>query len=58
VLFRSILIGQKLAPDVINAAAEATYKLAKPMDNADASYAWRKKMVRVYVARALSEFTS
>ncbi len=50
-----ILIGQKLTSDVIDAAAEAAYKPAKPMDNADASYAWRKKMVRVYVARALSE---
>ncbi|HEX7592921.1 MAG TPA: FAD binding domain-containing protein, partial [Anaerolineae bacterium] len=50
-----ILIGQKLTPDVIDAAAEAAYKPAKPMDNADGSYAWRKKMVRVYVARALSE---
>ena len=48
-----ILIGQKLTPDVIDAAADAAYKPVKPMDNADASYAWRKKMVRVYVARAL-----
>lgn len=48
-----ILVGQKLTADVIDAAAEAAYKPAKPMDNADAAYAWRKKMVRVYVARAL-----
>lgn len=50
-----ILIGQKLEPEIIAAAAEAAYKPAKPMDNADASYAWRKKMVRVYVERALTE---
>lgn len=50
-----ILIGQKLTPDVIDAAAQAAYTPAKPMDNADAAYAWRKKMVRVYVQRALSE---
>jgi 4-hydroxybenzoyl-CoA reductase subunit beta len=50
-----ILIGQKLEPDVIAAAAEAAYKPAKPMDNADASYAWRKRMVRVFVERALIE---
>jgi CO/xanthine dehydrogenase FAD-binding subunit len=49
------LLGQKLTPDVIDAAAEAAFKPVKPMDNADASYAWRKKMVRVYVARALKE---
>ena len=48
-----ILIGQKLTPDVIAAAAEAAYKPAKPMDNADLNYAWRKKMVRVYITRAL-----
>jgi 4-hydroxybenzoyl-CoA reductase subunit beta len=53
-----ILIGQKLTPDVINAAAEAAYKPAKPMDNADASYAWRKKMVRVYVERALAQLAN
>ena len=52
-----ILIGQKLTGDVIEAAAEAAYKPAKPMDNADAAYAWRKKMVRVYVQRALAELT-
>jgi len=52
-----IILGQKLTPDVIAATAEAAYKPAKPMDNADASYAWRKKMVRVYVARALEELS-
>ncbi len=50
-----VLLGQKLSADVIDAAAEAAYKPAKPMDNADAAYAWRKKMVRVNVARALGE---
>ncbi len=52
-----MLIGQKLTGNVIEAAAEAAYKPAKPMDNADAAYAWRKKMVRVYVQRALAELT-
>jgi 4-hydroxybenzoyl-CoA reductase subunit beta len=52
---QQVLIGQKLTPDVIAAAAEAAFKLAKPMDNADGAYAWRKKMVRVYVRRALTE---
>jgi len=54
----NILIGEKLTQDVINATAEAAYKPAKPMDNADASYAWRKKMVRVYVGRALGELAT
>jgi 4-hydroxybenzoyl-CoA reductase subunit beta len=50
-----ILIGQRLTREVIDAAAEAAFKPAKPMDNADLNYAWRKKMVRVYVARALGQ---
>jgi 4-hydroxybenzoyl-CoA reductase subunit beta len=50
-----ILVGQKLESEIIEAAAEAAYKPAKPMDNADLNYSWRKKMVRVYVQRALSE---
>ncbi len=53
-----ILLGNRLEPEVINAAADAAYKPAKPMDNADASYAWRKKMVRVQVARALGEMAA
>ncbi len=53
-----ILVGQKLDDDVVDAAAEAAYKPAKPMDNADAAYAWRKKMVRVNVARALRELSA
>jgi len=53
-----ILVGQKLTADVIDAAAEAAYKFAKPMDNADGAYAWRKKMVRVYVTRALEQIAS
>ncbi len=53
-----VLIGQKLEPPVIAAAAEAAYTPAKPMDNADASYSWRKKMVRVYVERALRDLAA
>ena len=32
-----------------------SFKPAKPLDNADLGYAWRKRMVRVEVARALRE---
>lgn len=52
---QKILVGQNLTKDVIDAAAEAAYKPSKPMDNTDLNYAWRKKMVRVYVKRALQE---
>ncbi len=49
----NILVGRKLTPDVIEAAAEAAWKPARPLDNTDMSNSYRKKMTRVYVARAL-----
>jgi 4-hydroxybenzoyl-CoA reductase subunit beta len=48
-----MLIGQKLTPDVIEAVAQAAYKPAKPLDNADMTHGYRKKMTKVYLARAL-----
>jgi hypothetical protein len=35
--------------------AAVAYKSARPLDNTDLNYAWRKKMARVYVQRALTE---
>ena len=49
------LRGKRLAPDVIEMAAGIAYKPAKPLDNADLVYSWRKRMVRIEVARALRE---
>ena len=40
--------------EVTQAVAAAAYKGARPLDNTDLNYAWRKKMTRVYVERALS----
>jgi 4-hydroxybenzoyl-CoA reductase subunit beta len=51
----SFLAGKKLTPDVINEAAVIAYRPAKPLDNTDLTHAYRKKMARVYVARALAE---
>jgi 4-hydroxybenzoyl-CoA reductase subunit beta len=51
----SILIGQRLTDDVIAAAADAAYDIAKPMDNTDFELVWRKKMVRSLVTSALRE---
>ena len=34
--------------------AATAYKGARPLDNTDLNYAWRKKMARVYVERALA----
>jgi 4-hydroxybenzoyl-CoA reductase subunit beta len=52
------LIGTRLDPTVIGAAADAAFRPAKPMDNTDFTLAWRKEMVRVYVQRALEELSS
>ncbi len=48
-----MLLGQKLTPDLIDAVAQAAYKPAKPLDNTDMVMGYRKKMSKVYVARAL-----
>jgi len=48
------LIGRPPDLDAIKAVAAEAYKGAHPLDNTDLKYAWRKKMARVYVERALS----
>lgn len=48
-----LLVGQKLSRELIDAAAEAAWKPARPLDNTDSTHSYRKKMTRVYVARAL-----
>jgi CO/xanthine dehydrogenase FAD-binding subunit len=49
------LVGQRLSPEVIQQAAEAAARPAKPLDNTDMVYYHRKRLTRVYVARALRE---
>jgi 4-hydroxybenzoyl-CoA reductase subunit beta len=49
------LRGRRLDPPTIEMAAGIAYRPAKPLDNADLSYAWRKRMARIEVARALGE---
>jgi 4-hydroxybenzoyl-CoA reductase subunit beta len=49
------LIGQAPSPEAIAAVAAEAYRGARPLDNTDLNYAWRKKMARVYVERALAE---
>ncbi len=50
-----VLLGQRLTPEVIEAAAEAAWRMTRPLDNADLTLGYRKAMVRVYVRRALRE---
>ena len=49
----AVLVGQRLTPEVIDAAAQAAFQPAKPLDNTDLTLSYRKKMVRVHVARVL-----
>jgi len=49
------LIGHELNQDQIHAAAEAAYVKARPLDNTDFVYQWRKQMARQYTIRALTE---
>lgn len=49
------LIGERLDQERINAAAEACYLKARPLDNTDFLMNWRKRMARPFVQRALEE---
>jgi 4-hydroxybenzoyl-CoA reductase subunit beta len=49
------LIGKSLNDDQIHAAAESAYIKARPLDNTDFVYQWRKQMARQYTIRALRE---
>ena len=48
------LVGTRPTYAAIQEVAAAAYKGARPLDNTDLNYAWRKKMARVYVERALA----
>ena len=49
----ALLVGERLEEEVIRAAADLAYRPAKPLDNTDLEYSYRKKMVRVYVREGL-----
>ncbi|HVS82245.1 MAG TPA: xanthine dehydrogenase family protein subunit M [Pyrinomonadaceae bacterium] len=49
------LIGKPFDADQIQAAAEACYIKARPLDNTDFVMNWRKQMTRQYTLRALNE---
>jgi CO/xanthine dehydrogenase FAD-binding subunit len=51
------LAGKRLEADSIREAAEIAAKPAKPLDNADLSHFWRKRMVRVVVEQALQRLS-
>ncbi len=47
------LVGERLTHDVITRTADAAAGPAKPLDNTDYAHFYRKRMTRVFVARAL-----
>ena len=47
------LVGQRLTPDTIAAVADLAAGPSRPLDNTDFTHPYRKKMTRVFVARAL-----
>jgi len=49
------LIGYELEDDTIAEAVALSTRAAKPLDNTDHMPSWRKKMVRVFVKRALGQ---
>ena len=51
----SALIGQPFDEENIQAAAEAAYIKARPLDNTDFVMNWRKQMARQYTLRALRD---
>ncbi len=51
------LKGKRLDQETIREAAEIAAKPAKPLDNADLSHFWRKRMVRVVVEQALGKIS-
>lgn len=52
------LAGKRLDVEAVRAAAELAAKPARPLDNADLTHFWRKRMVRVVVEQAIVEATS
>ena len=49
------MIGKRIDRESIQEAAELAAKPAKPLDNADLTHFWRKKMVKVVVEQALEK---
>jgi 4-hydroxybenzoyl-CoA reductase subunit beta len=50
-----VLVGERLTSETITRAAEAAAGPARPLDNTDFTHPHRKRLVRVYVARALAQ---
>jgi 4-hydroxybenzoyl-CoA reductase subunit beta len=49
----SALVGERLTTDLIERVADLAARPSKPLDNTDFTHPYRKRMTRVFVARAL-----
>jgi 4-hydroxybenzoyl-CoA reductase subunit beta len=54
----AFLTGRELTVETMNEAGEIAAKPAKPLDNTDLNYVWRKRMVGVAVTNALQKILS
>jgi 4-hydroxybenzoyl-CoA reductase subunit beta len=51
----SMLTGERLTAELIERVADRAARPSKPLDNTDLTHPYRKRMTRVYVARALRQ---
>jgi len=51
----TLLHGEKVTKELIDAVADAAAKISHPLDNADLDYWYRKRMAKVYTQRALAQ---
>jgi 4-hydroxybenzoyl-CoA reductase subunit beta len=51
----ALLAGQALTAELVDRVAIAARRAARPLDNTDLTTPWRRRMVEVYVRRALRE---
>ncbi len=52
-----MLEGKTVTPELIEAVADAAVRVSHPLDNADMTYWYRKRMTRVFVAKALASLS-
>jgi 2-furoyl-CoA dehydrogenase FAD binding subunit len=50
-----LLTGERLTAELIERVADRAARPSKPLDNTDLTHPYRKRMTRVYVARALKQ---
>jgi CO/xanthine dehydrogenase FAD-binding subunit len=48
-------VGERLTPELIERVADLAARPSRPLDNTDFTHPYRKRMTRVFVARALRQ---